>query len=362
MDICIENKVFNTSNLEAIKEYVFEKVGESTFSLNLINFIHEWFDENDFISCQTSGSTGEKKWIKIEKTKAILSAKSTLDFLQIREKTNALLCLDPQFIAGKMMVIRAIVGKLNLVLQEPKVNLTEHFNTDIEIELCAMMPYQFTQFIEDGKLNYLQKMKTILLGGMQVTLSNYNLKALTNTRIFESFGMTETVSHFALKEIHPSAKTAFKCLNGIEIKTNEDSTLTIKGEITEQEWIKTNDLVELQSSQNEFIWKGRTDNVINIGGIKISPEEVESEILKHISTAFFREKNWIISSKEDSTFEHKLILIIESKEKYDVNLEVFSFLEKRKRPKQINFLAEFERTENGKIQRAKTRELLLITL
>ena len=159
--------------------------------------------------------------------------------------------------------------------------------------------------------------------------------------------MTETASHIALKNIS-NGDDFFELLNGISINLDNRNCLTIYAPELSPKKIITNDVVELLSS-DKFIWKGRYDNVINSGGIKLYPEEIEQQISKHISERFF------IAKMDDNLLGEKVILIIESES--EINLKnAFEKLDKYAVPKEIFYISSFNETENGKIQRNKTLE------
>lgn len=343
------NFKFNREHLnhEQLTElsYSFIKEGEP-HEVALGTFLLDWLDKNDFIFINTSGSTGLPKEIKILKQALINSATATGHFFNLKPGNTALHCLPAHFIAGKMMLIRAIVLGLELDYISPSSNPLKDRNRTYDF--CAMVPFQL-----ENSLNELHKIKTLIVGGATVsTVLQSKLKDIT-TKVFATYGMTETVTHIALKPLNhynKDAKPYFKLLPDISIKTDERHCLIINAPNISEEQILTNDVVNLHSD-TEFEFLGRADNVINSGGIKLFPELIEEKLSNNISQRFF------IASEKDESLGEKLILIIEG----DSNIlkkDVFKNLNPYEIPKQIYAINQFKETSTGKIQRNETLKLL----
>lgn len=306
----------------------------------VIDFIKEWFLEKEFIISKTSGSTGIPKEIKISKSAMKMSARMTGSFFGLEEGNSALLCMPVNFIAGKMMIVRAIELKLKLYCAEPKSKID--LSGFPVIDFAPMTPMQV-----ENSFNFLDEIKILLIGGAPLSddLRNKLLKILTES--FESYGMTETITHIALKKI---SEENFKTLNKVKVRKDERDCLVIKTPYFEEEII-TNDIVEIKN-ESEFKWLGRFDNVINSGGIKLFPEQIEAKLKPFIRDEF------IISSLPDTVLGHKLIIVIENLPTTNYQLPTTS-LNKFEIPKEIYFLEKFPRTESGKIKRNEIIKLIL---
>ncbi len=312
-------------------------------------FILEWFDKNTSIKAKTSGSTGVPKTIWIEKTSMIASAKMTGEFFKFSKNTKALLCLSPQFIAGKMMLVRAIIWQMNLICVKPNGHPLNDYHD--EIDFAAMLPLQV--FNSTQNKTQLEKIKTILIGGgvidKRLEDKIHNLKP----EFFSSFGMTETLSHIALRPLNKNIKPkTYKALNGISLSCDDRGCLKIKAPKLLKDEMVTNDQVNLISS-SEFEWLGRFDHVINSGGIKLFPEQIEEQLASIINQPFF-----LIGIPDESLGE-KMILFIEtdmySLEQKEILLTKIEFcLENFQRPRDIHIIPKFKRTATGKIQRKAT--------
>ncbi len=325
----------------------FDKLNPEIFWENeILLFINEWNSSTEFIISKTSGSTGTPKEIRLPKSAMKMSAKMTGEFFGLQEGMSALLCMPVNFIAGKMMIVRAMELKLKLYINEPKSKIKLDFAD--EIDFVPMTPMQVENSLEE-----LSKIKILLIGGAPLSESLRNKLLELSVQSFESYGMTEAITHIALKEI---SEQFFRTLKGISIRKDNRDCLVIQTPYFEEEII-TNDIVELQN-KSEFKWLGRFDNVINSGGIKLFPEQIEKKLKPYISEEF------IITSLPDNLLGERLILVIE-KETFDfcytelVEVQLpSSVLSKYETPKEIHFLQTFPRTESGKILREKIRDLM----
>jgi O-succinylbenzoic acid--CoA ligase len=317
---------------------------ETTLEVN--TFLEEWENENDYIEVQTSGSTGKPTKVLLEKAKMRISAKNTLNFLNIQKNSNALLCLSPTTIAGKMMVVRSIVGDLNLIVSSVNSNPLE--NIDSPIEFVAMVPLQLKSTLENCA-HKLKKIPSILIGGGPISASLSAALKENQITVFHTYGMTETISHVAIRKVGKNELDEFEALPGITFST-ENEQLVVHYPAIGMDYLKTNDQVVL-TSQRTFEWIGRTDFIINSGGKKLNPEEIEDSISGLIETTYF------ISSLPDEKFGEKVILVIESSHSLKLTKEVLrSKLTKYSLPKEIYYLEYFTRTASGKINRGLTMQ------
>ncbi|MBS9774604.1 MAG: AMP-binding protein [Tenacibaculum sp.] len=306
-------------------------------------FFKEWFSKYDFIEVKTSGSTGKQKIISLKKEFMINSAKATGEFFNLPEKTTALLCLSTDFIAGKMMLVRAIVlgWELDVIGPISKIKINENY------DFSAMVPLQLR-----NSLSEIYKIKKLIVGGGVV--SNDLLEKIQNipTEIFATYGMTETITHIAVKKLSNCTnfqQKYYKILPNIKIYIDERRCLIINAPNISENVIKTNDIVDL-ISDTQFEWLGRFDNVINSGGIKLYPEKIEGKLSKIIKNRFF------VIGIPDDVLGEKLVLITEGNNQ-EINLKSVDLL-KYEIPKEIYFVEHFVETETKKIQRKKTLDLI----
>jgi O-succinylbenzoic acid--CoA ligase len=310
--------------------------------ISIGNFISEWLDENDFITVKTSGSTGTPKEIKLQKKHVFNSANATVTYFDLRENTKALLCLPSEYIAGKMMLVRAMIAGWYLHTTSPEKNPLE--NSDENFNFTAMVPYQVFHSLKD-----LHKVKKLIVGGGAVPLELEQQLQKVNTQVFATYGMTETISHIAVRPLNGSEKSAvFSALPKVNFSQTENDCLQIHAPEISEETVATNDVVEL-ISPTSFKFLGRIDNMINTGGVKVHPEDIEEKISLHLKQPFF------IASEKDIALGERVILIIESEKQLQLEdySEVFEMLSAYERPKKIYSIPQFFYTETGKIKRAE---------
>lgn len=317
------------------------------FEQAIADFMLTFLDETSVVELTTSGSTGTPKPIQLKKKHMLASAQATADFFDIKAGTHALLCMPARFVAGKMMLVRAMLMGWHLDAIEPSKNALE---SDKTYDFVAMTPYQVYHSFSD-----LEKAKLILVGGGALDTEMEEKIQNLSTRFYASYGMTETSSHVALRPINGKDKSeVYKAISNVSFSTDERSCLVIHAPKVCDEILTTNDVVDLLSSTS-FIWKGRFDSVINSGGVKIHPEEVEKKLSKVLSENFF------ISYLPDAELGNKVILIVESDKviQNEKLQKAFTTLEKYEVPKQVFYTSKFEWTDTGKIQREQTRQKFL---
>ncbi|MEN8768573.1 MAG: AMP-binding protein [Candidatus Arcticimaribacter sp.] len=305
------------------------------------DFLMDWIRPNEIISLKTSGSTGKPKTIHYNKQAMVNSALATGDHFDVKIGDKALHCLNADYIAGKMMLVRAMILGLEIDLVPPQGNIL--VNTDKTYDFAAMAPLQVEHAFED-----LNKVKTLLIGGAPSSIQLKEKLKQKSTHCYETYGMTETVTHIASRKINGETDY-FSPLPGVNLSIDERGCMVIDVPYLSQEKIVTNDLVSLESD-HRFLLKGRVDNVINTGGIKVIPEEIEAKMAAHISQPFF------VGALKDQALGQKVILLLEGETPADLHEQLLTIesLTKYELPKAIHAVPSFERTPNGKIMRQQT--------
>jgi O-succinylbenzoic acid--CoA ligase len=351
----------NNTSFATVDELLFYT---AKYSDKIHHFLQEWFSEKDYVIVHTSGSTGTPKAIKLQKKQLQNSAVATGDFFKLKEKTSALLCLPIEYIAGKMMLVRAVTlgWHLDVILSNSNP-LKQHLTS---YDFSAMVPLQVENSIEK-----LHQIKKLIVGGGAVSNSLQEKLQEVTTEVFATYGMTETITHIAVKKLNnfaspiestpkKSLHTAFyEILPNTTIYKDERNCLVIKNTSISDKVIFTNDVVAL-ISETQFEWLGRFDNVINSGGIKLHPEKIETELSKIIGQRFF------VAGIKDEKLGEKLVLLIESagdksiKSPDQLNSEMKNskLFSKFEIPKEIHFIDRFSETETKKIHRKKTLDLI----
>lgn len=330
------------------------------------DFMQLWMSGKKEFNLQTSGSTGAAKTIMVTRNQLSSSAAMTGQALNLGKGTRALVCLNVSYVAGLMMLVRGMELSWEMTVIEPSSNPLLNLKSESHFDFVAMVPMQFISCLENeetkSKVNNIGK---ILLGGAPVSVSLLRQIAELTVPVYQSYGMTETVSHVALRKLnYPHPEENYNILPGVKFGKDERGCLFVSGPMTNWEIIQTNDLINIIST-NTFTWLGRIDNVINSGGVKIILDRVDELIAVvfydlRYSASFF---TWY---QEDEKLGQKLILVIE---KNNQNLEVEMLLEEiRKKvsvyeiPKHVYFAKQFTKTETDKIDKRRTVEMLFKTI
>ena len=308
-------------------------------------FIEEWRNDKDYIIVHTSGSTGDPKEIKLPKNFVRESAERTNGFFGLTRDSHFHSCVSPDFIGGKMMAVRSEMVKGKLTWENPSNQSLKDLSKDDKIDLVAVVPSQM-HFILDNK-DILPAIQNIIIGGSSIHPDLRSKIAASGLNAYETYGMTETSSHIALRKIS-SDIVPFHTLPGISVKTDEDNCLVINFDSGEE--FITNDIAEIVSD-TEFYILGRKDDVIISGGKKLHPSEIESILAEIIHQPF------LISGIPDEKWGQKIILRIEGKEDPELNKDIEILLKQKveswKRPKEIIYVEKLPLTPNGKIIRKK---------
>ena len=340
-----------------------DKTKTDSYPKELTEFIAKWNDNSSVVTLFTSGSTGKPKEWTVEKKKMKASANATIQFFNLQAKQKALLCLSTNYIAGMMMVVRSIIADLELVSVIPNSNPLA--SIEDMIHFAAMTPMQVFNSLQNTiECERLKKIHKLIIGGSPITPDLCEaLKSFPN-EIYSTYGMTETLSHIALRRINSAESSEYYTpLSGVELSINPiDQTLIIFAPHVHNTPLQTNDIAELLPD-GRFKILGRVDNVINSGGIKIQLEKVEDLI-----SAFLRDRNYAFTSQNDPKYGECLVLLIGADNDMDVELDVDmldetlhnilkKYLPKHQIPKKVYFISKIPRTATGKINRVEAKSI-----
>ena len=310
-------------------------------------FITDWFDASLYMIAQTSGSTGEPKPIQLLKSDMRASAQMTNRFFNITSDSTFLLSLSPNYIAGKMMIVRWLEADAEMIEQTPSSNpLNQPLQN--QITLSAMVPSQVVNVLNDtSSLAQLSKIENLIVGGAPLDAETEKRITKTSLNAYATYGMTETLSHVALRKV--GAEESYFALPGVTFSQDERGCLKIDVPHLSIKEVTTNDMVDLIDSTH-FVWKGRFDNVINSGGVKIFPEEIEKLIAPYLKERFY------VVGTPDTIWGEICTLVIEGEEwsqekEQNLLMQLKEALPKHKSPKQIKFLSKFVETYSGKVKR-----------
>lgn len=313
----------------------------------IVKVITAWEGKTLSFPLTTSGSTGNPTSIELTREQLAYSARTSLSYLDPDAKfESTLLCINPHFIGGMMVIIRALIRSLDLTFIPASSDL-KNLPSNHTYDLTSLVPIQLQELL-DHHPHKLQQFRTILIGGAPLS-KHYRdrLQEFSHLRVYQTYGMTETASHVALKSLSTS-EDHYHTLGDLQISTDDRNCLQIRGTITNNQWVQTNDVVRL-ISPSAFEWLGRADFAINSGGIKIHPEKLEEQLSDQIKLPYF------VAGMPDERLGERVELFVESSEPLTIG---FEHIDKYHQPKKIHFLHHFVYTESGKINRKKTLALI----
>ncbi|HAS40355.1 MAG TPA: acyl-CoA synthetase [Microscillaceae bacterium] len=338
-------------------EYLTQKLDD--YSLATLNFCADWLQGKASFTIHTSGSTGQPKPIELTRTQMQVSAQMTGQALGLRSDDSAFICLNTSYIAGVMMLVRGFELGLQMTIVAPSSHPLQHWSIAPIFDFTALVPLQIQTILQEknGK-NWLNAAKAVIVGGAPVSYAlEQQLKKLT-APTYATYGMTETVTHIALRRISgQQSNDYYETLPQVTIQQDVRHCLQIKSPTTLNQWITTNDLVELMAP-NQFKWLGRIDRVMNSGGVKVQAEKVEKVLAQalhqqQISCRFFvagmphdRLGEQVVAILEVSVLEEttrtQLLLMLKE------NLSLYEV------PKAIYNIPRFAETPTAKIDRLQT--------
>ena len=338
--------------LNDLGEVGYSLVKEGTpYEREIGDFLIDWVSDRDHIMQQSSGSTGSPKTIRLKKEHMVHSARATGEALGLGPGTRALVCLPMSAIAGKMMLVRSMVLGWDLYMVPPVAEPLREVSGNFDF--AAMVPLQ-----AERSLKHLGRMAKLILGGAPVLPSLLAQLPRKGTEVWQTYGMTETASHIALRKLQRVAVgqdpetvlPPYTALEGVQLKLDARGCLIIDAPGWVDNPVRTNDLVALESATT-FRWLGRFDHVVNSGGVKLLPDQLEIRMSPFLQHRFF------LTGMKDTTLGEKLVLFVEGagdQAALRQSLEDSGRFTKFELPRDIHFVPRFAETMTGKVDRLKT--------
>jgi O-succinylbenzoic acid--CoA ligase len=319
----------------------------------VLSFISEWKSGKPSFQLHTSGSTGKPKAIMLTREQMIFSANRTIKALNLKQGASALMCMNPSFVGGKMMLVRALAFNWDLKVIPPNADPSSELTINDDFDFAAMVPMQIENMLTSEKgLRILNQIKTIIVGGAPVSLQLREQLQSLKSSVYNTYGMTETVSHIALMPLNGENQTdQFRLLEGVTAALDQRACLSVKADVTNHEWVQTNDVVTLDD--NQFKWLGRADFVINSGGIKLHLDQLQATI-----STLLAAKSMLVKINDQLLGETYTLVLLNNVNSSEA--EILSFLKsklpKYHAPKSIVLMNEFPRTQSGKVDYQKLKK------
>lgn len=334
-----------------------KEAGRSSFEETTFSFIRSWLSGEETFLLSTSGSTGKPKEITLSRDQMVASAMQTAQKIDLRKFSNALVCIDTRYIGGKMMLVRSFTTGLSIMAFDPTANPLIKIPVDKCVQFAALVPYQINNILESKHPHLLNNVDKILIGGAPLGSGDTERLAQFQCACYETYGMTETISHIALRLVNTKLKQPyFEVLAGVSVSQDERGCLVISADYLQKQVI-TNDLVEIPEP-GKFLWLGRWDTVINTGGVKVMPEKIEKELDIIFQRVNFHNR-FFIAALPDSRLGNKIVLAIEgvqfSSESLLHALDILkTTVSPFEFPKEVYTASEFTFTPTQKIDRKQS--------
>lgn len=319
--------------------------------MTLDEFVSDWQSDSPTLLVHTSGSTGKPKPMLVEKRRMEASARITCGFLGLRAGDTALLCMPLDFIAGKMVVVRSLVWGLRLMAVEPSGHplkgLTE------SPTFAAMVPMQVYNSLKvEEERRLLRDIKHLIIGGGAVNSDMAEaLRGFPNA-VWSTYGMTETLSHIALRRLSGAeASEWYEPFDGVGVTTNADGCLVIDAPAVCAQPLVTNDIAEIAPDGRRFRIRGRRDNVVCSGGLKLQIEEMEARLQPHLNVPY------MISKRPDDKFGEAVVLLAVTDDMESVCEVCRKHMPRYEQPRYFLAVSELPMTPTGKPARAEAMKL-----
>ena len=351
-----KDSIFDTNVLHTIDENYEVQLKQA------LVFINKWNDNSENFVFYTSGSTGKPKEILASRKQIEASASATIQFLQLKQDAeHVLICLQMHTVGAAIMLARALMLNVDITLCEASSNPLLTIGT-AAFSFASFVPLQVESILKNEATKAaFQKINHVILGGAALSYKLENELAAFENHIWHSYGMTETLSHIALRRV--GKEKAFRPLPLVDLALSASSTLKIKAPVSNNEWIETNDVATIHDDAS-FEILGRSDFVINSGAYKIHPERVEEALQKHWPFVH----SFFVGAVEDSLLTHAAVLAVEcddEKEQEKISLafdkiksDLYDQIHKYEIPKRIVFVEKIFYTQNLKLDRIKSNQAL----
>jgi O-succinylbenzoic acid--CoA ligase len=306
--------------------------------MTLDEFRRQWLSPEPYIVAHTSGSTGTPKEIRLLKADMRLSARATNSRFGIKPDSVLAIPLSMDYIAGKMMAVRAFEAGCRLI----ELPVSNRIELNEPVDLLAIVPSQVDSIVSDANAH---RIRNVIIGGARLDNTRRSMLAGMPFAAFCTYGMTETCSHVALADALDT-QGIYSAMPGISFSIDSRDCLRITAGSMSFGTLQTNDVVELLDN-GRFRWLGRADNAINSGGIKIMAEELECCLQAVLKVPFY------IKAEPDDKWGEVPVLVAEAPHNMLplIQQAIDSLGLGRRKPQRIYCVPALPRTANGKIRR-----------
>ncbi|WP_400190197.1 AMP-binding protein [Hymenobacter sp. B81] len=349
-----------------LQQYPAHAGGEiNGYEARVLDFCRQWLNGAQEFVLTTSGSTGTPQPINLLRSQLLASARRTVDYLGLGVGHRVLVCLNCEFIGGLMMLVRALEFQMPLTIVEPVADPFALLPPDAAFDFASFVPLQLRAILEGGHAPRLEQMKAILIGGAPLDQGLSRAVQQLQVPLYHTYGMTETCSHVALRRLNGTeASPYYRLLPGLHAEQDERGCLALRGDVTRQELVQTNDLVRFAENDHHlFEWLGRADFVINSGGVKVPAEKVELVLEVALAELDLPGRRLFVTGLPDERLGQQVTAVLEGPPLAEADevrlLELLGQrLSRYEVPRALRYAAQFAQTGSGKLDRRRTLEQL----
>ena len=319
--------------------------------MDLPQFIADWQSASPTLLVHTSGSTGRPKPLVVEKRRMEASARITCRFLGLKAGDTALLCMPLDFIAGKMVVVRALVWGLRLVSVEPSGHpLRGLKEPPVFAAMVPMQVYNSLQVEEERRR--LRGIRHLIIGGGAVSADLAAALRDFPGAVWSTYGMTETLSHIALRRLNgPGASEWYEPFESVGVSVDGEGRLVIDAPEVCAARLVTNDIADIAPDGRRFRIRGRRDNVVCSGGLKLQIEEMEERLRPYVGVPF------LITKRPDEKFGEAVVLLAATADMEAVRRACREHLSRYEQPRAFMAVDHIPLTPTGKPARAEAMRM-----
>ncbi|WP_324677049.1 AMP-binding protein [Hymenobacter sp. GOD-10R] len=329
------------------------------YEAKVLDFCRQWLNGTLLFDLHTSGSTGTPQLIQMERRQLEASARRTCEYFDLGAGDRELVCLNCESVGGLMMLVRGLEHQMHLTIVEPNANPLVQVEPNAKFDFASFVPLQLRTLLDRDFTAQLNQMKVILVGGATVESTLERAIQELTVPVYHTYGMTETASHIALRRINgPEASPYYRVLPGIHVELDARGCLAIRGDVTADQLITTNDRVRLVD-EHTFEWLGRADFVINSGGVKVQAEKVEKVLEVALAELGLPIRRAFVAGQPDDRLGEQVTAFLEGEALTDAQTQqlqqlLATRLDRYERPRAFVYAPQFQATASGKLDRLGT--------
>lgn len=198
----------------------------------------------------------------------------------------------------------------------------------------------------------LRRIKHLIIGGGAVSNQlEAELRTFPNA-VWSTYGMTETLSHIALRRLSgEGASQWYEPFDTVSVSLNADGCLVIDAPEVCAAPLVTNDIAEIAADGRRFRIRGRRDNVVCSGGLKLQIEEIEARLQPFMPVPY------MITKRADDKFGEVVVLLAEHADTGTLREICNEHLPRYERPRIYASVGHLPMTETGKPARAEAMRM-----